>query len=216
MMEVQSAQTTATNIILISIALIAAALIVVSPAWRSYSLYRGTLSASALAETRWPLILVVVSGVFLWANIAMGLFGVHIVQNVGVLALIVFGGLAVVYICCAVGWRCWRDRSWRSLWSPSTGRGPQEPGQIAYWAYASALFLLLMTICLAFGSMISAMDTALEIPFGQNIQRDFEMARWFLRGAIPTFGFSLLTMAGGGLARHSCLRNTTSQQEDGA
>ena len=127
----------------------------------------------------------------------MGLVGVELVQGVAILAAIVFSIVAVGYSVIMLVWHVCRTRSFPKIeWSLEFD--PTAVNQARYIAYSSALLQFLISMALATAAMLGAMDTALEITLGPNVQDDFDMSRWMLRAAIPAFCFGLFAMGSGG------------------
>ena len=199
-MEVQTSQTLATNIILISIALVAATLIVINPVWRSFRACRKSLSNTDLGEIKWVVAAIcVLSALIYGTNIAMDLFGAEVVQSVVHLAIFSFialGLIAVVVISVWRFWRAFRERSWPNInWS--TEFDPKQSRQTQYAVSGASLCNLVMVLILSTGAMTGAMDVSLGTQVSTQSQDDFDMSKWMLRAAIPGFGIGLLMIAAG-------------------
>ena len=118
-------------------------------------------------------------------------------QGVAILAAIAFSIVAVGYSVIMLVWHVCRIRSFPKIeWSLEFDS--TAVNQARYIAYSSALLQFLISMALATGAMLGAMDTALEITLGPNAQDDFDMSRWMLRAAIPAFCFGLFAMGSGG------------------
>ena len=180
--------------VLISIALLAAALIVVTPAWQKFCVYRETLGPSDWPQIKWPTVAILLLSLTIYlAVLAMGWFGPEIVQSVVILGAIAFIALALASLVVMTIWRIIRARSLPEFrWSME--HNSKDFNQAAVLVYGSACFHFAMVIMFAVASMSGAMDTAFDISVGSNTEHNFEMSRWMLRAGIPGFGVGLLSM----------------------
>ena len=203
----------ATNIILISIALVAATLIVIVPGWRHFCAYRENLNESEFGQIRWFMIAIALLSLVMYAIVlAMGLFGVELVRSVVILAAFTFSILGLIYLAVIIIWRVMRTRSLPSF-KMATDTEPGAVKQLGFLAYGAALFHFFMVIGLAVTAMAGSMDVAFSMNVASDPDFDYKMSRWALRAAIPGFGIGLLALASGAFAdvwsKDRCRRNVT-------
>lgn len=178
----------------------AATLVVVHQVWRNFRACRQVLSSSDLAEIKWPAFGICATSVLVYGTIlAMGWFGVEIVQSVVILAMLAFSGMALIVMAIILVWRLWRacrTRKWPTIqWSSELDL--KQSQQVQYLLSGAALFNLLMVLILAIGAMAGAMDVSLGTQVSTQAQEDFDMSKWMLRAAIPGFGIGLFMIAAG-------------------
>ena len=185
------------SIVVISIALLATTLVLISPTWRGLLSYVQLLSAEGWQDIKTPLFYaLVLSTLVFGAAVAMGIVGPVLVQSV---VLLVMMGICVLGICYFIVISLWRFVRRQPL---IDGGQPQQ-SDLESWekygamAYTASLAHLVLAAALLAICMLESIDTAVDISLGPNTQDSFEFARWTIRAAIPAFFVGLLLLGCG-------------------
>ena len=199
-MQLAELQAVATNIVVISVALLAVAIVMFSAAWQGLFRYIGLLSAQGRREISNLLSgAIVVSSIVYGALIAMGIVGPDLVQStflVVVLGIILFGIGYLVYIASMIAWNIlWHRRlpRFRRSKEPDV-EGWEKAGMLAY--SASVFNLLLATISFAF-SVVSAIDTTVGTGIRPNPAEDVDFSGWSLSAGTMVFFLGLILLGFG-------------------
>ena len=185
-------QVVAANIVVISVALLATTLVVLSPTWQGFLRYIGLLSAQSRREIRTPLYYSLgVSAAVFGSVIAMGIVDPYLVQSAAFFVMLGLAVLGIGYIAVLFTWNLLRHRRFPRF------RRSEEP-EVKPWEKAGTLAYTLSLVHLVFAAflfavcVIGAIDTTVGISLGPNTAEDFDFSRWTLRAATMAFFFGLL------------------------
>ena len=180
-------QATATNIVLISIALLATVLIVLPHAWRGFLKSDQVLSRESKRKIRAPVLLVAgfsVAGAI--ALMSMGRLGPDFVAGAVLLISCGVAVLALVYAAVIAVWhRIERQHNKNVCQVPRTTveSSTDADGQFITVFYAGALVQLFLTLVALSMSMLGPIDAAVDISLS-NTDQNFDDSRWAIRTAI--------------------------------
>ena len=173
-MEDAEMQVIATNIVVISIALLAIAIVMLSHAWRSFLHYFGLLSAQGRREISNLLVgFIVVSSIVYGSLIAMGIVGPDLVQSAFLVVMLGIGLFSIGYLAYTAVIIAWNLIQHRRLPRFSRSKEPdvEEWEKMGVIFYSKSVFnLLLATISFAI-SVIGAMGTTAGINIRRNPAR---------------------------------------------
>ncbi len=179
-----------TNIVVISIALLAITFILIQPAWRGVLRYNQILSPDDRRDMRTPLCVVFALSVLaILPTISMGLVDPILVQNIEVIITLGLGASAGVYYTVVL----LRDVSRRPTKdAESKSRYWRKTGTISYFlsAFHLGFCATLLTACI-----VGSIDVALGIRLSSDIQGDFDLSRWTLSAATMAFLFGFVFLA---------------------
>ena len=199
-MQLAELQAVATNIVVISVALLAVTIIMFSSAWQGFLHYIGLLSVQGRRDISNPLVgFLVVSLIVYGALIAMGIIGPDLVQStflVVMLGIGLFGIGYLAYIAAIIAWNLIRHRRLTGL---QRSREPdvEEWEKLGVLSYSTAVFnLLLATFSFAI-SVMGAMDTTAGISIRPNPAEDVDFSRWSLSAGTTVFFFGLMLLGSG-------------------
>ena len=197
-MQETEMQVIATNIVVISVALLAIALVMLSHTWQSFLHYSALLSAQGRRDISNLLLgLMVVSFIVYGALMAMGIVGPDLVQSaflVVMLGISLFGIGYLAYIGAIIAWNLIRHRR-RPRLQRSKEPVVEEWEKFGLIFYSTSGFnLLLATISFAI-SVIGAMDPTVGINLRPNPTEDVDFSRWSLSAGTMAFFFGLLLLA---------------------
>ena len=197
-MEDAEMQVIATNIVVISIALLAIAIVMLSHAWRSFLHYFGLLSAQGRREISNLLVgFIVVSSIVYGSLIAMGIVGPDLVQSAFLVVMLGIGLFSIGYLAYTAVIIAWNLIQHRRLPRFSRSKEPdvEEWEKMGVIFYSKSVFnLLLATISFAI-SVIGAMGTTAGINIRRNPAEDVDFSRWALSAGTMAFFFGLLLLA---------------------
>ena len=188
----------ATNIVVISVALLAIVLVILSHTWQSFLHYFGLLSAQGRRDISNLLLgFIVVSSIVYGGLMAMGVVGPKLVQSAFLVVMLGLGIFSIGYLAYTAA-----IVVWNLVWHRQLPRFPhsKEP-DVEQWEkfgvifYSTAVFnLLLATISFAI-SVMGAMDTTVGINIRPDPAEDVDFSRWSLSAGTIAFFFGLLLLA---------------------
>ena len=193
-------QVFATNIVVISVALLAVAIVMFSAAWQGFLRYIGLLSAQGRRDiSNLSLGSVVVSSIVYVALIAMGIVGPDLVQSTLLIAMLGIGLFCTGYLAFIAAMTVWNIIRHRRLPRLRRSKEPdiEEWEKAGMLAYLTSVFnLLLATISFAI-SVMSAMDATVGTSLRTNPAEDVDFSKWSLSAGTMTFFLGLMLLGSG-------------------
>ena len=191
-------QAIATNIVVISVALLAITLVMLSHTWRSFLHYFALLSAQGRRDINNLLIgFILVSSLVYGALMAVGVVGFYTVQSVVlvvVLGLGLFGLGYLAYIAVIIAWNLIRHRRLPRL-QRSKEPDVEEWEKYRVIFYSTSMFNLLLAAFSFAIAVIGAMDSTVGINVRPDPAEDVDFSRWALSAGTMAFFFGLLLSA---------------------
>ena len=213
-------QSIATNLVIISIALLAVTTVLTSPAWRGTLRYirlieQGLISNESKAVIRrtspWLLFL---SIAIPFAAMIEGIFGVAVMLLIADIIVIVTIAICVIAPIIAVVLFLFkpdiRNRIKNINWKMEANNGDWQA--IGGFMHLFALWNFVLTIGLLTVCLISALDTAIGVNSIYYNQKDFEVAPWMLRASVTSFYLGLFSLA---IARFAYLMDSPTHSQKG-
>ena len=196
-MQLAELQNVATNIVVISVALLAVTIIMFSSAWQGFLHYIGLLSVQGRRDIA---TIILWSYVFFFAvfgvYIAMAYWGPSLVGIVVFLVLLVLAVIEILYLAFIFVWNILRHRrlpSFRRSKAPDVEEW-EKTGTLAY--SASVFNLMLATFSFAV-SVLSSTDATVGTGIRPNPAEDVDFSRWSLSAGTVTFFFGLMLLGAG-------------------
>ena len=190
-------QVLATNIVVISVALLAIALAVLSHVWQRLLHYTGILSAQGRRDISNLLTgLFIVSFAFYGALVAMGIVGPDLVQMIIFFIVLGIDIVGVGYLAFLFIWNIIWHRKLPSF------RRSREP-DVEQWEkagmiyYSTSMFNLLLAAFSFTISVVTATDATVGINIRPDPAEDVDFSRWSLSAGTAAFFFGLMLLAFG-------------------
>lgn len=199
-MQDTAMQVIATNIVVISVALLAITLVMLSHTWQSFLHYLELLSTQGRRDISNLLVgFIVVSSIVYGALIAMGIVGPDLVQSAFLVVMLGIGLFSIGYLAYTAATIVWNLIRHRRLPRFSRSKEPdvEQWEKMGVIFYSTSVFnLLLATFSFAI-SVIGAMDTTVGINIRPNPTEDVDFSRWALSAGTMAFFFSLMLLGFG-------------------
>ena len=197
MMQLAELQAVATNIVVISVALLAVAIIMFSASWQGLFNYIGLLSVEGRRDIAtmifWSYVFfATVFGVY----IAMAYWGPNLVRIFVFLVLFVFSVVEIVYLVFIFVWNIVRHRRLPRL------RRSKEP-DVEEWekagmlAYSTSVFNMVLAVFSFAVSLLTAMDATVGTGIRSNPSEDVDFSRWTLLAGTMAFFIGLMLLGAG-------------------
>ena len=190
-------QVLATNIVVISVALLAIALAVLSHAWHRFLHYSGLLSAQGRRDISGFLTgLLVASFTVYGALVAMGIVGPDLVQMIIFIVVLGIDIVGIGYLAFIFIWNIiWHRRLPRLRRSKEPD--VEEWEKMGMLFYSTSMFNLLLAAFSFTISVLAATDTTVGISIRPNPAEDVDFSRWSLSAGSATFFLGLMFLGFG-------------------
>lgn len=197
MMQLADLQAVATNIVVISVALLAVTIIMFSSAWQGFLHYIGLLSVQGRRN---------IATTIFWINVIfLAVFGVHIamayigpviVQIVIFSVMLALAAIEIVYLTFVFVWNILRHRR-LPRFRRSREADTEEWEKIGTLAYSASVFNLALAVFSFAFSVLAATDATVGTGIRPNPAEDVDFSRWSLSAGTMTFFLGLMLLGFG-------------------
>ena len=191
-MNEQLMQYIATNIMLISLGLLASTLILISQSWRGFLDSYGKSSRESRKPFKVPLLFIsgLSSAVFL-TTIYIGSWNAALLPAAGFAVLIIFLiSMAIVLLVDGLS-RLLRGQP--LILHRSSHTSSTEFADTTLLSYTLAIFFLSWTLLCVVFAMVGSINTAVDVVVSTNTKDNFEFSRWSIIVATSSLGMALLS-----------------------
>lgn len=196
-MQLAELQSVATNIVVISVALLAVTIVIFSSAWQGFLRYIGLLSLQGRRDIRNILTGFHVASLVVYGSlIAMSIVGPDLVQTVIFLAVLAIDILGIGYLAFTFIWNIvWHRRL--PKFRPSREPDVEEWEKSGMLFYSTAMFNLALATFSFTISVVGAIDTTAGTGIRLNPAEDVDFSRWTLSAGTMTFFLGLMLLGAG-------------------
>ena len=196
-MQLAELQAVATNIVVISVALLAIALAVLSHTWQRFLHYSGLLSAQGRRDIRNLLTGLLAASLIVYGSlIAMGIVGPDLVQMVIFVVVLGIGLFGIGYLAFIFIWNIlWNRRLPRFRRSKETDVEEWEKTGMLF--YSTSMFNLLLAAFSFTVSVLAATDTTVGTGIRPDPLEDVDFSRWSLSAGVTAFFLGLMSLVFG-------------------